>query len=215
MTFTHRVLVSLGDGDFYSYIAFKLLNRQQIAFIIGLRGEARQMIADTLTITAVVAEIRALVGARIEQIYQPTPSELLLYLYEAGEKKCLLLSTHPGRSRLHLTEQSYRHPEEPPSFCMLLRKYLDGGVILEIEQPPAERIVEFTVRSMDGIFTVALIAELMGRRSNLILVDRSEGEQQILGALKNIGWEQNPYRASFRGRATAIPRSPISSTPMT
>lgn len=163
------------------------------------------MIADTLTITAIAAELKGLIGARIDRIYQPSRYEVLIYLYHGGEKNCLLLSTHPGRSRIHLTQQSYRHPEQPAPFCMLLRKYLSGGVILGISQPPLERIINFMVRSMEGIFTGDLIAEIMGRRSNLILVNR---DRRILGALKNRNLERNRYRAIFPGETYLPPPVP-------
>lgn len=163
------------------------------------------MTADVLTLSAVTDEIRALAGARIDRIYQPSRCEVLMYLYQSGRKDCLLLSAHPQRSRIHLTDGSYRHPEQPAPFCMLLRKYLAGGVIQEIQQPPVERIVRFTVRSMEGIFTVDLIAEIMGRRSNLILVNQ---DRRILGALKNSSFEQNRCRSVFPGETYLPPPVP-------
>ncbi len=155
--------------------------------------------ADLLTITAVVAEIGAFTGARIDRIYQPSRYEVLIYLYMHGEhhpggKTRLLLSAHPQHSRIHLTAGFYRHPEQPSPFCMLLRKYLTGGVIQAIRQPPLERIVVFTVSSREGLFTVDLIAEIMGRRSNFILTNE---RGQILGALKRSSLEQNRCRATL------------------
>ncbi|HHX86578.1 MAG TPA: fibronectin/fibrinogen-binding protein [Firmicutes bacterium] len=169
------------------------------------------MTADTLTLSAITAELRALAGSRIDRIYQISRYEVLLYLYQTGTKCCLLLSAHPQRSRAHLTRQTYQHPEQPAAFCMLLRKYLVGGVIQDIYQPPVERIVKITVRSLEGIFTVDLVAELMGRRSNLILINK---DRQILGALRNSTVEQNRCRDILPGKTYLPPPVPDKFNPL-
>jgi predicted ribosome quality control (RQC) complex YloA/Tae2 family protein len=154
------------------------------------------MTYDTLTMTAVAGELQKLVGARVQRIIQPSREEIVLLLYHAGEEFGLLLSSHPHHARVHLTRRRYRRPEQPPPFCMLLRKYLTGARISAVFQPHLERILMLHFEAHEGLPPVKLIAEIMGRRSNLLLVDH---DGIILGAVKTATREQNPRRAVMPG----------------
>ncbi len=133
-----------------------------------------------ITLAAVVAELRARAqGAFVQQVYQPLPDLVLLKLYRPATREKLQLLISVGNDpRVHLTEQRYENPLEPPAFCMLLRKYAKGGVLERIEQPDLERIVDLGIAKRDGGCT--LRAELLGNRSNVVLLRGDE----VLGALK-------------------------------
>jgi predicted ribosome quality control (RQC) complex YloA/Tae2 family protein len=161
------------------------------------------MQVDALTLAAVVEELRAgLIGARVDDVIQPTPQAIALQCYGglggegSARNRWLLASAHPQVARLHLIERKPRKlVTEPPTFVMLLRKYLEGTRLREVRQPRWERIVEFGFAhgpSDEHDEAVWLVVEIMGQLSNLIL--RDEGGM-ILGALRQVGLEKNHYRA--------------------
>lgn len=154
------------------------------------------MTFDTLTMTAVAGELQKLAGARVQRVIQPTREEVVLSLYHEGAEHFLLLSAHPQHARVHLTRQRFRSPEQPPPFCMLLRKYLTGAQIRALSQPHLERILILHFAEHEGLPAVRLIAEIMGRRSNIVLVNDMG---IILGAIKTAGPEQNPRRPVLPG----------------
>ena len=115
-----------------------------------------------------------LVGARADKIYQPSREELVLSLRTPrdGAKK-LIISANSAAARVNLTTQSFDNPQSPPMFCMLMRKHLCGGKLLDIRQDGLERILCFDFECTNEIGDTVintLIAEVMGRRSNIILV---------------------------------------------
>ena len=133
-----------------------------------------------ITLAAVVAELRARAqGAFVQQIYEPLPELVILKLHRPATKEKLRLLISAGTDpRLHLTEQRYENPAQAPTFCMLLRKQLKGGLLERIEQPRLERIVDLIIVKREG--ARALRAELLGNRSNVVLLRGDE----VLGALK-------------------------------
>jgi predicted ribosome quality control (RQC) complex YloA/Tae2 family protein len=161
---------------------------------------------DALVLAAAVAELKqALLNARVQRIYQPSATEIVLHLHRYREQHCLLLSCHPRLARLHLTGASFSNPQSPPPFCMLLRKYLVGSSLAAITVPPLERVAVFQFNPPEGRPGARLIAEVMGRRSNIILVD--EGGT-ILGAIKTVSRESNPHRAVLPGELYQPPPVP-------
>ena len=152
---------------------------------------------DLFTMNAVNAELQELImGAKVQQVSQPSREEIVLSLYREGKERHLLLSCHPQRARVHLTRERPRRPGQPPPFCMLLRKYLVGTRVAAITQPPLERVLKFQFTAPEGLPAAVLIAEIMGRRSNLVLVDESG---IILGAVQTATREQNPRRVIMPG----------------
>lgn len=130
-----------------------------------------------ITLTAVVKELKEEIeGGLVQQIYQPLPDLIILHIY-SNERRRLLISAGQ-EARLHLTEQQYENPPAPPAFCMLLRKYLKGGKLIETAQPGLERLADLLLARHGERYT--LRAELMGNQSNVILLRGDE----ILGALK-------------------------------
>ncbi len=152
---------------------------------------------DTLTMMAINMELQQLVvGARVQRIIQPRREEVILLLYHRGAEHGLLLSCHPQQARVHLTTEQRRPPAQPPPFCMLLRKYLTGARLAAITQPHLERVLKFQFDAHEGLPAVSLVAEIMGRRSNLLLIDDGG---IILGAIQTATPEQNPRRAVLPG----------------
>lgn len=152
---------------------------------------------DTLIMAAVTAELnKKLPGTPLQRIYEPEKNLLIMHLYSAGEQFGLLFSLDPQCARVHLTGKRYRDTIEPSPFCMLMRKYLVGARVANLYNPPLERILHIDFDPPEGMPAVKLIAEIMGRRSNLILLDDRE---YILGAVRTASWEKNPIRAIFSG----------------
>ena len=155
---------------------------------------------DALCLTAVAAELRAAVaGGKIDKLYQPTRDEVVLYVRGQGENVRLLLSANPGHPRANLTTLNRENPEQPPMFCMLLRKHLQGARILELNQPPLERILEFRLETLDELgdrVERRLVLEAMGRRSNLILLD---GEGRIIDCLRRVDADMSAARQVLPG----------------
>jgi len=136
------------------------------------------MALDGIVTRAIVHELQACIGARIHKIHQPTSHDLVLQIRGAGMQGKLLLSANPTYPRVHWTTSTFVNPLEAPMFCMLIRKYCEGGLIEDVRQVGTERIIHFRVRSRDELGDVSvktLVIELMGRHSNIILLDEASG----------------------------------------
>jgi len=119
-------------------------------------------------------ELMPLVGSRVDKVYQPSREEIVLSLrtLRDGNKK-LILSANSMSARVHLTEAQFENPQQPPMLCMLMRKHLGNGRLMDIRQDGLERILylDFECTNEIGdVVTNTLIAEIMGRHSNIILV---------------------------------------------
>lgn len=165
------------------------------------------MAFDGLFTRAITHEIaNSLQTGRISKIYQPSKYEILLHIRANGKNQKLLLSAHPTYARMHLTTQNYDSPALPPMFCMLLRKHLEGGFIEKIEQIDLERMIRITIRSRNEIGDESLktlIIEIMGRHSNIILVDSKTNI--ILDSLKHVSLAVNRHRTVYAGSEYIAP----------
>ncbi len=162
------------------------------------------MIFDSLLLTAVRDELGdTLVGGKIEKITQPDPDEIVLRIYKTGHKHNLLLSCDASHARAHLTISRRDNPPTPPHFCSVLRRHLDGAWLDDISLPLGfgERVLHLHFKAVDGA-PYTLIAELMGKHSNLILIN---GAGMILGAAKNIGRTMSRLRQIGPGITYAPP----------
>lgn len=147
-----------------------------------------------------------LTSGRISKIYQPFKTELLFTIRARGKNHQLLLSANANFARIHLTTEKYDNPAVPPMFCMLLRKHLEGSLIENIEQLEMERIIIFTLRSKDELGDESykkLYVEIMGRHSNITLVDAESG--LILDSIKHISLSQSSYRTVLPGHTYKLP----------
>ena len=164
-----------------------------------------------------VEELRTeLVNGRIQKINQPFEQELVLQIRSNRKSHRLLLSVHPVFDRIQLTESTFENPAQPSTFIMVLRKYLQGAVIESIQQIDNDRIVEITVSNKNEIgdhIQATLIIEIMGKHSNILLVDKTE--QKILEVIKHIGFSQNSYRTLLPGATYIAPPSTDAFNPFT
>ncbi len=145
-------------------------------------------------------------GAKIEKVQQPENDEILLQLHCINGRKKLLISLAPSGSRVHFTELSYENPQEAPNFCMLLRKHIQGGRINSVTSVENERITYFdieTVNEMGFSVNKRLIAETMGKHSNLILIDMESNK--IIDSIKRISIDVNRYRQILPGAIYVAP----------
>ena len=164
-----------------------------------------------------VEELRTkLLNGRIQKINQPFEQELVLQIRSNRQSHRLLLSAHPVFGRIQLTETTFENPAQPSTFIMVLRKYLQGAVIESIEQIENDRIVEITVSNKNEIgdnIQATLIIEIMGKHSNILLVDKSN--HKILEVIKHIGFSQNSYRTLLPGATYIAPPSTDALNPFT
>ena len=164
-----------------------------------------------------IEELRAeLLNGRIQKINQPFDQELVLQIRSNRQSHRLLLSAHPVFGRIQLTETTFENPAQPSTFIMVLRKYLQGAVIESIEQIENDRIVEITVSNKNEIgddIQATLIIEIMGKHSNILLVDKSSNK--VLEVIKHIGFSQNSYRTLLPGATYIAPPSTEALNPFT
>ncbi|WAA10652.1 Rqc2 family fibronectin-binding protein [Fervidibacillus albus] len=161
---------------------------------------------DGLFTYAITKELQSLCGGRITKIHQPYPNELVLIVRKDGKNNKLLISAHPSYARIQLTDLTYENPKEPPMFCMLLRKHLEGFFIEKIEQKGLDRIIEFRIKGRNEIGDISykqLIVEIMGKHSNIVLVD--EQKQTIIDCIKHVSHSVNRYRALLPGHSYKWP----------
>ncbi|WP_300366048.1 NFACT family protein, partial [uncultured Subdoligranulum sp.] len=166
------------------------------------------MSLDAATLALVADELRAtLLDAKIDKIFEPTRDEVLVTLRTRTDTHRLLLSARSGSARVCLTKESFENPLTPPGFCMLLRKHLTGGRLIDLRREEGDRIVYFDFRctnEMGDLVTNTLAAELMGRYSNLVLVQ----DGRIIDALKRVDFEDSEVRQLLPGLPYTLPPKP-------
>jgi predicted ribosome quality control (RQC) complex YloA/Tae2 family protein len=164
------------------------------------------MSMDGLVVRAIVSELNSCAGARIYKIHQPSEHDLLIQLRSQGANRKLLLSANPTYPRVHFTNQPFVNPLEAPMFCMLLRKHCENGVLEKAEQAGMERIIHLHVRSRDELGDLSLktiVVELMGRHSNIILLDPANGT--ILDGIHHVTPAISRYRIVLPGSPYIAP----------
>lgn len=165
------------------------------------------MAYDGLTMAAVAAELQATIDGKIDKIYQPAKDTVLLNLrLKHGGKFRLLISANAMNARVHLTESNFENPISPPMFCMLLRKHIEGGRITSIEQKGLERILIFNIQSYNELRELCqlqLICEVMGKHSNIILVNPETN--LILDGIKRYNHLVSRHREVLPGKPYVLP----------
>jgi predicted ribosome quality control (RQC) complex YloA/Tae2 family protein len=144
------------------------------------------MALDAAAIRAITNELKCLEGGRIDKIHQPERDEIVINVRTYDEHYRLVISASPAHPRIHLTASAKENPKTAPLFCMLLRKHIGSGKIISVEQEGFERIVKIAVESYDELgdkTTKYLIAEIMGRHSNIILVSE---DGRIIDSVKRV-----------------------------
>lgn len=162
---------------------------------------------DGLFTRAMVKElVDTIKGGRINRIHQPYQNELVLVVRANGKNRRLLLSAHPAYARIQLTDEPFDNPQDPPMFCMLLRKHLEGAVIEDIHQAGLDRVVVFDIKNRNEIGDISfkqLYVEIMGRHSNIILVDKERN--LIMDSIKHVPPAVNTYRTILPGHEYVMP----------
>ena len=159
---------------------------------------------------------RELLGGRIQKINQPFEQELVLQIRSNRQSHKLLLSAHSVFGRVQLTDTTFENPAVPNTFIMVMRKYLQGAVIESIQQVENDRILEISVSNKNEIgdsVAVTLVIEIMGKHSNIILLDKASGK--IIEAIKHVGFSQNSYRTILPGSTYVAPPQTGSLNPFT
>ncbi len=139
----------------------------------------------------IVLELNKAVESRVDKIYQPSKDELVFLLRKKGFAERMFITAKPGSARICFTDEKYENPMSPPMFCMLIRKYLSSAKLISVTQPALERIVVLTFSSaneMGDIVEIRLITELLGNKTNIILVG-SDGK--IIDSLRRSDPEKN------------------------
>ena len=161
---------------------------------------------DAVVVSALCAELEdKIVGGRIDKVQQPERDMLLISLRSKGENLRLLINTGTGSSRVQLTARSMENPAEPPMFCMLMRKHLVGAHILSISQPNYERMLIMELDTHDELgfnMKKQLIIELMGRNSNVILVDT---DGRIIDCMRRMDFAGDALRRLLPGMIYRLP----------
>ena len=134
------------------------------------------MAFDGITTKSVITELQDnLIGGKINKIFQPTKNEILLNIYNKANYT-LLLSANPDYCRIHLTTHTKPNPQNAPNFCMLLRKYLIGGKIIDISNYDLERTVQIKFEcynELNDLVIRKLFIQIMSRQSNIVLTNEN------------------------------------------
>ncbi|HYK71758.1 MAG TPA: NFACT RNA binding domain-containing protein [Pseudoneobacillus sp.] len=147
-----------------------------------------------------------LISGRINKIYQPFKNEIILLIRAKGKNHKLLLSAHPSYARVQLTNEANDNPNEPPMFCMLLRKHLEGSIIEDIYQIGLDRMICIEVKGRNELGDISykkLMIEIMGRHSNIVLIDKEKNT--ILDSIKHVSFAVNSHRAILPGQPYVLP----------
>ena len=163
------------------------------------------MALDGAFLYAVQQELQPLIGYRVEKIHQPAKEELILALRSREGSEKLLISASADRARIHKTAVSVENPKAPPMFCMLLRKRLGSGKLLAIRQDGLERVLylDFScVNELGDVVQLTLASEIMGRYSNLILIDQ---DGKIIDSMKRVDAQTSSKRLVLPGMPYETP----------
>lgn len=147
-------------------------------------------------------------GGKIDKIYQPEHDEIVLSVHRGKEKHKVFLTSNSSDARIQLIQEMPPNPAQPPAFCMLMRKHIQGGKIEGIFQRDTERIVEFCIASFNEMgypTTKKLIVEIMGKHSNITLIDSST--EKIIDSIKRVSFDVNRYRQLLPGMSYIYPPS--------
>ena len=158
------------------------------------------MAFDGIVAKAVVSELNScLINGKINKIFEPNKNEILLGIYSGGKNYCLDISIDSVNYRINLTTNSKPNPQNVLNFCMVLRKHLTGGTIKRIYSNGLERIVFIDIdvyNELNDLITKTLVVELMGKHSNIILLN---SEHTVIDSLRHLNKFDNSNRDIFPG----------------
>ncbi len=162
---------------------------------------------DGIVTRAMATEIRhSILGGKIDKVYQPVREELVFNVRKLGDTRKLFASVESSSPRIHFIDKSPSNPANPFPFCMLLRKHLSGGKILSVEQVGSDRVIEIKVQTLNemGVTTLkTLIFEIMGKHSNIVLVNGSN--DIVIDSIKRISIDTSRARQLLPGKKYEYP----------
>lgn len=166
------------------------------------------MAFDGVTTKLIINELNTtILNSRVEKIYVPTRNEIWFHLHTLDRKSIkLLISVDANNCRFHLSNESRNNPEKAPQFCMILRKYLSGAKLISVSQIGLDRIVKFTFENIDDFGDVVskdLIVELMGKYSNIILVDK----ERVIDSIRHVDITMSSVREVLPSKKYVLPSS--------
>ncbi|MBO4876966.1 MAG: NFACT family protein [Ruminococcus sp.] len=163
------------------------------------------MALDGAFLYAIKSELQPLIGGRVEKIHQPSREEIIISIRTRQGSRKVYISANAGSARVHITEKSVDNPQTPPMFCMLLRKRLGSGKLIDIRQDGLERILflDFEcVNELGDIVTVTLACEIMGRCSNLVVIGQ---DGRVIDSIKRVDGEMSRERMVLPGMQYTMP----------
>ncbi len=163
------------------------------------------MALDGAFLYAVKSELQPLIGGRVEKIHQPSREEIIISFRTRQGSKKLYISANAGSARVHVTELNVDNPQTPPMFCMLLRKRLGCGKLIDIRQIGLERVLYLDfecVNELGDVVTVTIACEIMGRCSNIIIIS---DEGKVIDSIKRVDEEMSRERMVLPGMKYTMP----------
>ena len=164
------------------------------------------MAFDGFVTHGIVSELKgALLGGKIDKIYQPEKDEITLSVRTREGVFRVLLSASTAHPRVHFTEQPRENPKTAPLFCMILRKHLTGGKIKNISQVEFDRIIQFDIEcytEMGDLTEKSLIIEIMGKHSNIVFIQK---DKKIIDSIKHIDFTTSAIRQVLPGLIYELP----------
>lgn len=170
---------------------------------------------DGVFTASIVKELSSLINGRIDKIHQPARDEIMLFVKKDRGGCKVLFSANPAYPRVHITSKSRENPKVPPTFCMILRKYISGAKIADVYQISFDRIVEFKLECRDELGypkVFYLLIEIMGKHSNIMLLDE---EKTIVDSIKHLDSSMNRYREVLPGVKYILPPENNKLNPLT
>ena len=164
------------------------------------------MAFDGIVTKSIVKEMQNIIGSKIDKIYEPDKNTIILGLYLNGKNYALNICIDSHNCRMNLTTHQKVNPLVAPNFCMLLRKHLIGGRIVDFSMLGLERLVEIkieTINEFNEVEIKKLVVEIMGKHSNIILVNQ---EEKIIDSIRHID-SKNSYREILPSRIYVYPKS--------
>ncbi|ABR48944.1 Fibronectin-binding A domain protein [Alkaliphilus metalliredigens QYMF] len=172
---------------------------------------------DGFSIAALTQEFQQILPInKIEKVYQPEKDEITLLIRSQGTNYRLLLTASSNFPRAQFTSTPKENPSVAPNFCMLLRKHIQGGRIVQIKQPDFERVIRFTIETYDELKVACsrtLIIEMMGRHSNIILINNENNK--VIDSIKRVSLDISRFRQVLPGLPYQLPPSQDKKNPVT
>ncbi len=164
------------------------------------------MAFDGVTLRALALELDdKLTGGKIQKVAEPEKDELLVTIKHGGETYLLLISANASLPLMYLTDEKKKSPDSAPNFCMVLRKHMQSGTILKVEQIGMERVIRFSIEHSDemrDLSTKYLYVEIMGKHSNIIF---TKEDGTIIDSIKHVNAMMSSVREVLPGKEYFIP----------